>query len=185
MLRRADSTVSLDTIDPDAPYHDDLRSDLETHGATTVRSGIDVSSSLCPRCQCFDVQSFHRSTTRRKGFLLKDVELGAQTGCKFCGLLLDAVKDVEPPGYFYTHSVVPGKTITNPDIYVHLTISESYKDGKLGSKWAGLRTNRLMVELGDRYSDLRTRSEQEICLAASPRKSPSASHMPLNSDCHD
>ncbi|CAO2649627.1 Nn.00g070120.m01.CDS01 [Neocucurbitaria sp. VM-36] len=179
MLRRTVSAISLDTIDPDAePYRDDWDEDgrpLTVGNAHDHQAEGDAS--LCARCHDFDLQSFARSATRRKGYLLKDVEISAQSGCAFCTLLLDAAKDAGKPEYFYTHAVFPGRTVTNPDLFVHMKISESYKTDQMDVRSHGLRGNRLLIEIGDRFSDKRNESKHEICLAADPL-SPAA----LNSD---
>lgn len=167
MLRRITSAISLDTIDPDAePYRDDWDSEVPTSGQVVADEGS--GGSLCDRCQNFDIQSFTRSATRRKGYLLKDVEASANLHCGFCAILWDAVKDIERPEYFYTNSVGPGRTVTNPDLYVHMTVSESYKENRQSALSSGLRANRLLIELGDRFSGDRNASPDEICFAADP-----------------
>tara|TARA_R110002003_G_scaffold505_7_gene20173 strand:- start:15297 stop:16163 length:867 start_codon:yes stop_codon:yes gene_type:complete len=178
MLRRIASAISLNTIDAEAEtYRDTLEADSDIDGATwnggAQRIRLDgeddagvSETALCIRCQAFDVRSFARSASRRKGYLLRDVSAGAQSGCTFCTLLLDAVQDVERPEYFYTHAFRPGKTVTKPDLYVHMTVSESYGEETVCARAAGLRANRLLVELGDRFSGITNRSVHEICLAA-------------------
>jgi hypothetical protein len=155
MLNRSRSLILLATIDPDIePYRDDWEDDAQPLGVGAVRNQAEAELSLCVRCQNFDIQSFARSADGRKGFLLKDVEAAADQGCQFCGLLLDAVKDAEKPEYFYNNAFV-GKTTLNPDLYVHMTISESYKEERLTTPSRGLRANRFLVELGDRFSGVR------------------------------
>ncbi|KAH7357417.1 hypothetical protein BKA66DRAFT_473227 [Pyrenochaeta sp. MPI-SDFR-AT-0127] len=174
MLRRIASAISLDTIIPDAePYHDGWDDDARPMSIGVGRGTPGNDASLCDRCQNFNIQSFAQSTTRRKGYLLKDVEESVGTGCTFCALLLEAVKGVEKPEYFFTNAFLPGKTVTNPDVYIHITASDSYNDelSNLGSP--GLRANRLLIELGDRFSGIKKISTHELCLAADP-SSPAA-----------
>jgi hypothetical protein len=169
MLNRSTSLISLATIDPDIePYRDDWEDDSQSLAVGAVRNQAEAEISLCARCQNFDIQSFARGADRRKGYLLKNVEAAADQGCQFCGLLLDAVKDVEKPEYFYSNAFVGGKTTLNPDLYVHMTISENYKDKTLATPSRGLRANRLLVELGDRFSGMRNPSNHEICIASDP-----------------
>ncbi|KAI8630560.1 hypothetical protein F5Y19DRAFT_463935 [Xylariaceae sp. FL1651] len=136
----------------------------------SVLNQAEAETLLCAQCQDFDIQSFAHGVGRRKGYLLKDVEAAAHQGCQFCGLLLDALKDVEEPEYFYGN-VFGGRTKLNLDLYVHMTISESHKDETLVTiSSQGLRANRLLVELGDCYSGMRNPSQHEICVAADPRR---------------
>ncbi|KAK0112706.1 hypothetical protein ONS95_014442 [Cadophora gregata] len=165
MLRQRASLISLETIDPSiTPYHDDWEYDVPP--LEDSDEPAEVEPSLCSRCQSFDIQSFTQS--KRKGYLLKDVEAAAAEGCQFCILLLDAVKDTEKPDYFYSNAFM-GRTTLNPDLYVHMTISESYKDVKEVEISHGLRANRLLIELGDRFSGMRNSSSHEICITADPQ----------------
>ena len=168
MLNRSTSLISLATIDQNSDPHGDSweydaqpLTDETLHHQTETEAGI----SLCARCQNLDIQSFSRCADRRKGYLLKDVEEAAHQGCQFCTLLLDAVKDVERPEYFYSNAFV-GKTTLNPDLYVHLTLSESYKHEAPTTPSGNLRANRFLIELGDRFSGMRNPSTHEICIAA-------------------
>jgi len=182
MLRRAQSLISLATIDPVAePYRDEWDDDpiAITITGSSGDGGDDddgVSSSLCIRCQNFDIQSFGRVAGRRKGYLLRDVEEAAAAGhgCEFCALLLDAVKDVPMPEYFYIN-IFSSATVIHPDLYVHMTVSENYKDGNEKPAHtvssSGLRANRIHVEIGGRFTGVRNPSGHEICLAADPSKS--------------
>jgi hypothetical protein len=167
MLNPSPSLISLATIGPDIEYRDDWGHDAQPLAVSAVCNQAEAEISLCPRCQNFDIQSFARGADRRKGYLLKEVEAAADRGCQFCRLLLDAVKDAEKPEYFYSNVFV-GKTALNPDLYVHITISESYKDEKLATPSRGLRANRFLVELGDRFSGMRNPSNHEICITADP-----------------
>lgn len=168
MLNRSTSLISLATVDPDTDRHrDDWVDDAQLLTVDAIRDELETDTSLCEQCQKFDVQSFARSAGRRKGYLLKDVEAGANQGCRFCRLLLDAVKSVEKPEYFYTNVFV-GRTTLNPDLYVHMTVSESYKDIVPRTFLRELHINRILVELGDRFSGVRNQSKHEICVAADP-----------------
>ncbi|KAF2280703.1 HET-domain-containing protein [Westerdykella ornata] len=179
-VARRTSQISLATIDPEEiePFRDDWEHDTQPlagdaiqargHDATAAPAPAD-SSSLCTRCQNFDVQSFARSANRRKGYLLRDVQAAANQGCSFCALLLEALEGVEKPEYFYNNLFV-GRTTLNPDLYVHMTVSESYYDDRelCTSLSMGLSVNRILVELGDRFSGVRNQSKHEVCIAADP-----------------
>jgi hypothetical protein len=182
MLRRAQSSISLATIDPVAePYRDEWDDDPVAITITgSSGNGDDQDgppSSLCTRCQNFDIQSFGQVAGRRKGYLLHDVEeaAAAERGCEFCALLLDAIKDVPKPEYFYQNMLFPGRVVMHPDLYVHMTVSENYKDDTQKAAYtassSGLGVNRIYVEVGDRFSGVRNPSAHEICLAADPSKS--------------
>jgi hypothetical protein len=140
---------------------------------TNARSdALDIPTStpangamLCDRCKHFDIQSFARSASRRRGYALREVEIAAANGCEFCSLLLDSVKDVERPTYFST-TFLGRHTPTNPDLYLHMTLSENYTNKKIQPVSPGLRVNRLLTEIGDRFSEVRNASEHELCLAA-------------------
>lgn len=166
MPRRTSSLISLTTIDPAAAVeHDEWLEAAQARDVEDTGDEAEAAASLCNRCQNFDIQSFTRSPSRRRGYLLKDVETSARDGCEFCSLLLDGVKDVERPTYFYTTAFNRKKT-TNPDLYVHMTVSESFRDDKASLMAPGLRANRLLIQLGDRFSEVRNQSEHEICLGA-------------------
>lgn len=165
---RSASLISLATIDPNIePYRDDWEYDAPPLSIGAGRNQAEAEFSLCARCQNFDIQLFARGADRRKGYLLKEVESAADQGCQFCGLLLDAVKDVEKPTYFYSN-IFGGNTTLNPDLYVHMTISDSYRDEASATPSLALRGNRFFVELGDRFSGVRNSSKHEICIAADP-----------------
>jgi hypothetical protein len=168
MLNRTASLISLATINPDIErYQDDVDDDAQPLGTDFVHNQVENENALCDQCQNFDIQSFARNGSKRKGYLLKDVEAGVARCCQFCELLLDAVKNVARPEYFYTNAI-SGRTTLNPDLYVHMTISESYRDVKSGVLSPDLQANRFLVELGDRFSGVRNASEHEICIAAEP-----------------
>jgi hypothetical protein len=168
MLNRSTSLISLATISSNSgPYRDHWEEHSQLLAVGAVRNQAETEDTLCARCQNFDIQSFARAADRRRGYLFKDVEVAADQGCQFCGLLLDAVKDAEEPEYFYTN-VFGGKTILKPDLYVHMTVSDSYKEDVSSASKNGLRANRILVELGDRFSGIRKPSSHEICIAADP-----------------
>jgi hypothetical protein len=168
MPRRTRSSISLTTIGPAAEGdHDEWLEAVQARDAEDTGDEAEAAASLCNRCKNFDIQSFARSPSRRKGYQLKDVEKSARNGCEFCSLLVDSVKDVERPTYFYTTAFNKQKT-TNPDLYVHMTVSENYRNDEVNLMAPGLRANRLLIQLGDRFSEVRNQSEHEICLAADP-----------------
>ena len=176
MPNRTNSLISLATIDVEdtSVFHaTDEVSDTQAlaQAETSLAAG---ASALCARCQTFSIQSFAPGLHKRKGYLLRDVELAAAQGCQFCSLLCEALRDVQKPEYFYTNVWV-GRTTLNPDLWVHLSVSESYADGARETElMSGLKINRLLVELGDRFSGVRNRSACEVCLAADPGKLPSS-----------
>jgi hypothetical protein len=175
--RRTPSLISLAIVDPVAEAdHDEWLEAARARDVEDTGDRAEARASLCNRCQSFDIQSFARSPSRTRGYLLKDVEMSARDGCEFCSLLLDGVKNVERPTYFYTTASNRQKT-TNPDLYVHMTVSESGWDDKASLMVPGLRANRLLIQLGDRFSEVRNQSEHEICLAADP-----CTYFPLSLD---
>lgn len=127
----------------------------------------DGDAPLCGLCQNFDIQSFTKGSTPNRGYLLRHVEAAA-VGCEFCSLLLDSVKDVEKPTYFYKGLFHHNLYALKPDLYVHMMLSENYSVSKKSSNWLPLAANRLSAEVGDRFSDVRNASEHELCLAADP-----------------
>jgi hypothetical protein len=138
----------------------------------TALANVGNGAALCGRCQRFDIQTFTRSARRRRGYAVRDVETAAANGCEFCALLLDSVRDVEKPVYFggigWLGGLKPTIKPTNPDLYVHMTISENYRNEKEHAVSQGLRVNRLLVEIGDRFSDVRNASEHELYLTTDP-----------------
>lgn len=165
MLNRSASLVSLATLHQDTESYRNNRADDEQQLPPSIHA--EASNQLCARCQNFDLRSFARSVDNRKGYIWKDVKTEAAHGCPFCGLLLEVFKDVEEPEYFHTNAFV-GKTTLHPELYVHMTISDNYKEASLTPRSEGLRANRLFIELGDRFSGIRNPSEHEICIAADP-----------------
>lgn len=137
--------------------------DFHPEGVAEAGSG----APLCELCQNFDIHSFTRSSTPTRGYLLRHVEAAA-IGCEFCSLLFDSVKDVEKPTYFYK-SLLGGSTYDlKPDLYLHMTLSENYSSTKKQSNWLPLGANRLSTEIGGRFSDVKSASKHELCLAADP-----------------
>jgi len=166
--RRTPSLISLATVNPVVEAdHDEWLEAARARDVEETGDWAEAEASLCDRCQSFDLQSFARSPSRRRGYLLKDVEMSARDGCEFCSLLLDGVKNVERPKYFYITAFNKQKA-TNPDLYVHMTVSESFRDDEVNLMAPGLRANRLLIHIGDRFSEVRNQSEHEICLAADP-----------------
>jgi hypothetical protein len=164
MLSRSESLISLATIQAIEPH------DAQENGtpvADIATNQPEPNTTLCARCQNFDIQSFARAASRRKGYLLEDVEAAAKQGCQFCGLLLDAVRDIERPHYFYAH-VFKGKTTMYPDLYVHMTVCKNDRDESNATSTDGLGATRFLIELGDRFSGMRNPSDHEICIAADP-----------------
>jgi hypothetical protein len=123
---------------------------------------------LCDNCQNFDIQSFTRNPNHTRGFLHRDVKHGAEEGCEFCSLLWDSIEGVELPTYKYAN-FRGGQNPLLSDDYVHMTISKDYDNVKL-RKGEGLGANRMLVERGHRFTDVRNASDWEICLAAEPGK---------------
>jgi hypothetical protein len=164
MSNRPTSLIELDavisTADPDRNDALDI--------PNVMPADFGNGGTLCDRCQRFDIQSFAGSASRRCGYDLRDVEAAAANGCEFCLLLLDSVKDIEKPTYF-TSTLIWGRAKrTNRDLYLHMTVSENYVNKKLLPVSPGLRVNRLLTEIGDRFSEVRNASEHELCLAADP-----------------
>jgi hypothetical protein len=161
------SLISLDIISPEQHANPNTRNWQPEHEQEVQ----DSSASLCNRCQNFDFQSFARSTTSRKGYLLSDVESSAAEGCEFCSLLFESVKDVAVPEYMESNTFW-GKKRSTPDIYVHMTLSKDYAERNSMGVGDGLQANRMLLEIGDRFSGVRNRSNVEICLAADPSELP-------------
>jgi len=168
MLTRRASSISLATIDPyDESSYADHEDRPRTLGVDDGTNSVAAGAALCVRCQNFDIQSFARASGNRKGYLLSDVRAAAKEGCEFCGLLLESLKDVEEPQYFYSNAWV-GRTTLASKLYVHMTISEDHKETSSATPNGGLRANRLFVELGDRFSGVKNPSSHEMCIAADP-----------------
>lgn len=140
--------------------------ELESHPAGDADSG-PRAPPLCELCQNFDIHSFNRGSTQTRGYLLRHVEAAA-VGCEFCSLLFDSVKDVEKPTYFYNSLLGYSTHDLKPDLYLHMTLSENYSGSNKQSTWLPLGANRLSTEIGDRFSDVKSASKHELCLAADP-----------------
>ncbi|KAK4443003.1 hypothetical protein QBC34DRAFT_452750 [Podospora aff. communis PSN243] len=127
-----------------------------------------ASASLCTLCQDFNIQSFALGSSRTRGYRLADVQSGAKLDppCGFCALLFDIAKDLEPPMYFTSSIVSNGsRPADDVEMWVHLTASENYCSANV-SQGHGLRVNRLLVEVGDRFGKVRQKSDEEVCFAA-------------------
>jgi hypothetical protein len=156
--------IKLKAIVPKSDSGLDGAQDISGIGRLEPTS-VENGAILCNRCLRFDIQLFAGSASRRCGYLLREVEIAAANGCEFCSLLLDSVSDVEKPTYF--NSTILDRNIpTNHDLYVHLTLSENYRNRGNRPVSLGLQVNRLLTELGDRFSDMRNASGHELCLAA-------------------
>lgn len=176
--RHTPSSIFLGTVDPIAEA--DYEEWSEAARARDVEDASDRAepgASLCNRCQSFDVQS-GRSPSRRKGYLLEDVEMSAHDGCEFCSLLLDGVKNVERRTYFYL-TAFNGQKTTNLDLYVHKIVFGSFRDDKARLMATGLRANSLLIQRCDRFSEVRNQSEHEIHLTADP-----CTYFPLSLDIY-
>lgn len=135
-----------------------------------VNTGVHPGNSpLCSRCRDFDIQTFTTSPTHTRGYLLSDVEAATASGCEFCTLLFDAVRYLERPKYYST-SASYGPNLVKRDLYIHMTLSQNYESVNARPATKGLSTNRMRVELGDRFSEMRNASDYELCLAADPRE---------------
>jgi hypothetical protein len=124
---------------------------------------------LCARCQELDIESSTRAGGKRNGYLLTDVRAAADQAYQFCSLLSDALEAVEKPKYFYNNAFM-GRTTLTPELYVHTTIPENYKEEVLATPSGGLRANRFFVELGDRFSGMRDPPNHTACIAADPNR---------------
>jgi hypothetical protein len=58
------------------------------------------------------------------------------------------------------------RTPTKRTLYLHMTLPENYTNSTNQPVSPGLRVNRLLAEIGDRFSEVRNASEHELCLAA-------------------
>jgi hypothetical protein len=163
MLNPAD-LIELEAIVPTSDSGLDDAQDISGI-AHLEPTGVKNGAILCNRCLRFDIQLFARSASCSCGYLLREVEVAAANGCEFCSLLLDSVSDVEKPTYLNC-TILDRNIPTNRDLYAHLTLSENY--GNRGNRPVslGLQVNRLLTELGDRFSDMRNASGHELCLAA-------------------
>lgn len=153
MNNRRESLIELVSTLVVDPYEDDLLDASPVEG-----------QALCGRCQRFDIQSF---AAGRRGYRMLDIQAGMLGGCAFCTLLLDSVRDVQNPTYFGSDTTFGSAPQLDSELWLHMSLSEDYvkrkpRSGALG----GLRANRLLVEVGDRFTEVRTASCGEICLAA-------------------
>jgi hypothetical protein len=121
---------------------------------------------LCERCSRFDIQSFTKTQNRTRGYKLSDVETSAADNCRFCLLLLDSVKGLDPPDPFYISTFGALKS-TKPELYIHMTLSENF-DPIVKNKIGPFRFNRLHTAIGDRFDEVRSHSEIELCVTVDP-----------------
>jgi hypothetical protein len=124
------------------------------------------AAPLCDRCSIFDIQSFARMPNRCRGYKRSDVEKSAASKCRFCLLLLDSIKGLNPPDPFYISTFGALKS-TKPELYIHMTLSENYETAikKAVSRFS---FNRLHIAIGGRFDEVRSHSEVELCVAADP-----------------
>lgn len=138
-------------------------------GSSPAPDHEPANSPLCSRCRRFDIHSF-APPIRTRSYRLRDTDVSANAGCRFCGLLSRAVSGVEKPRY---HNNVFFNTKGGPverELYIHMTLSQNYEDAGKSQEGPGLAVNRMRLELGDRFSELRHTCEEEICLVAEPSK---------------
>jgi hypothetical protein len=130
----------------------------------TQENELDADTvPLCDRCLQFDIQSFAEASEGRRGYTLSSVEEGASTGCEFCSLLNQCVKEL-PRDPWEQHKIP----------YIHMSLWEN--DTRQISKTprrSGLCANRLKFWVGGHYTVKQKESEidifeGEICLAAEP-----------------
>jgi hypothetical protein len=96
---------------------------------------------------------------------MSDVELAASK-CRFCLLLLDSVKGLDPPDPFYISTFGALKS-TKPELYIHMTLSKNYETAT--KKTVGpFSFNRLHIAIGGRFDEVRSHSEVELCVTADP-----------------
>jgi hypothetical protein len=166
MFRRSPSIQELEALTTDEPESTATSSGDERSGQHTEIG----PEGLCRRCEDFDIQSFAKSPYRRRGYLLSDTISSFSAGCDFCELLIYCVADVDIPklpnsrlrfdnDYFYF----------DPRIYIHMTVSENYSETWDDAK-PEMGVNRLLVEIGDRFSDMRRSGDKELCLSADSSK---------------
>ena len=125
-----------------------------------------MQHQLCDRCRNFDLHAFGKTPSQTKGYLLRDVQTWADSSCAFCALLARSIRDIDTPEYFYASAITWWLRTTKPDIYVHMTVSKNYEAPSIELDSKKLNANRLLVRLGDRFSEVKAESEFEICLAA-------------------
>lgn len=124
------------------------------------------AAPLCCQCSIFDIQSFARTPYRSRGYKRSDVEKSAASNCRFCLLLLDSVRGLDPPDPFYISTFGALRSI-EPELYIHMTLSENYETAT--KKTVGpLCFNRLHTAIGGRFDEVRSHSDVELCVAADP-----------------
>ncbi|KAI3319220.1 HET-domain-containing protein [Xylariaceae sp. AK1471] len=124
-----------------------------------------VQRRLCDRCQYFDIHSFASTSSPRRGYALRDVQTGAEDGCEFCKLLSESIEGVAIPEHNYTNFLTGWpRRGTNPDMYVHMTVSRNYDIRSLAQGPDEINANRLTVQLGGRFGNTKNDSKHELCL---------------------
>lgn len=156
---------------PENPHPDDPLPTSDQYQDDPPLANQDINAQLqgpplCSICRRFDIQSFS-TPTRTRGFRLRDVDAAAAR-CEFCTLLSRAVIDVEKPVYYRPPSLTKKGGPVERELYIHMTLSQNYEAVGEGREGPGLGVNRMKIQLGDRFSELRVPSEWELCLAADP-----------------
>jgi hypothetical protein len=140
---------------------------LESHDSASAFSEAAPTlgvAPLCDRCSTFDIQSFVKTPSRSRGYKRSDVEESAAFGCRFCLLLLNSVKGLDPPDSFYV-STFGSLRSTKPELYIHMTLSRNYETATR-KPVDPFSFNRLQIALGGRFDEVKSHSEVELCITA-------------------
>ena len=170
LLRRCREHYRMAEASRDLIELDSVGHSANDNGAATAQSRIYGSTvvpraSLCEECQDFDIQAFAKAPSQRLGYPLHQVEAGSIDGCTFCSMLFACVNNLKTPENPYLNQ--EANHATRSQLFVHMTMSRDYAGGKR-LETSPLSANRLLIELGDRFSELRSVCEDEICIAADP-----------------
>lgn len=161
------------------PVEDSAGAPLESSSVVAGTTLGHLSSGLCHRCQRFNLQAFATSPTRTRGYPLREVNRSAELGCEFCVLLSGAASKVEKPEY-YSFSIFRGsRPNVDSEMYIHMTLSWNYKAPGVEVQEAGLGVNRMSVEIGGRFHELREASKEEFCIVADPGETPTPLNLPI------
>jgi hypothetical protein len=143
---------------------------VESNVSATASSEAAVAAPtlgaapLCDQCSTFDIQSFTKTPSRSRGYKKSDVEESAASGCRFCLLLLNSVRDLDPPDSFYI-STFGSLISTKPELYIHMTLSRNYETSTR-REVDPFSFNRLDIALGGRFEEVRSHSDVELCITA-------------------
>jgi hypothetical protein len=143
---------------------------VECNDSGTASSEVSVAAPtlgaapLCDQCSTFDIQSFAKTPSRSRGYKRSDVEESAASGCRFCFLLLNSVKDLDPPDSFYI-STFGSLRSTKPEMYIHMTLSRN-EETSTRTTVDFFSFNRLHVAIGGRFDEVRSHSDVELCVTA-------------------